>query len=223
MNIKFKSNINPAVERTFSDKEIKAMSFAERHLLVSLIRTPSNFVEPDDKEIDYVKMPYMREIAQRWYGGYSFKLCHESCKIVQDPDGNHWHLVYGDLEWQENGIAYAGSMSDAHRIQFLNEKDSARRVIGKTGTYMDLGNDVKASITDLEKKALNFYLNICDDIYRWEGCMLPDEEKGRLIEYAYEAAGENEKLIEAVEKALKTLNRGNYADIKRKIDQIAGL
>jgi len=206
--ITFNSVINKAVTYDLTLEQIRELTIPERHLLVSLIPTPPEFVE-QKQGIDYVKAPYMREIAQIWYGGYDFEI--KDSRIISDPDGNSWSMINGELRWTESGEGvFVGGMVDAHRIQFTKG----------TKAWMDAGNDIKASVTDCLKKALNMHLNISDDVYRWEGCYLPDQEKQRLWDFASKTIESKPAIKEAIDKALVRLNRGNYMEIYKRIKEL---
>lgn len=163
------------------------------HILVSRIKTPADYIEKKGK-VDYAKPEYMRYLANKYYPGWSWKIERE--EIVRNANGEpQFFLVIGILTWPEKIITHpdlvseeihwrSGSMSAAHRIQY------SERVDKETGeeSYVltDPGNDIKAANTDTIKKAWNFYLNICDDVYRYENPELSEEKEEEIMEIAKE-------------------------------------
>jgi hypothetical protein len=196
---RFNSVINNAVTYGFSLEAIRDLTIPERHMLVSIIPTPKEFVE-QKQGIDYVKANYMREIAQIWYNGFSFNLSNE--QIVTDPDGNYWASAKGTLNWGESGEYFSIDVWDAHRIQFSKG----------TKTFVDLSNDTKSVGTDALKKAMNIGLNISDDVYRWQGCYLPLFELNRLVEVAKGTIKKHPDKADLIEKYLSMANRANYTN-----------
>ena len=89
----------------------------------------------------------------------------------------------------------------------------------------DLGGDVKASNTDAWKKALNFYLNICDDVYRWQSPELTEEQKGKFLDLAKQLKDEKraKQVIDAIERGELWLNKESfskwYSKIKMEVDK----
>jgi hypothetical protein len=145
------------------------------HKIVSELVTPRTYVE-DKMGIDYVKYPYMRSIADKYYPGWSWKII--STEIVD----NKAFIVHGRLSWHEAGTPIAlrhGDVTAGHRIQY-SKKDPTE--------FVDLGNDAKAANTDCIKKAFNMYLNISDDVYRAQvkELDLTDEQKDKVISLAKE-------------------------------------
>ena len=146
------------------------------HKIVSELVTPRTYVE-DKMGIDYVKYPYMRSIADKYYPGWSWKII--STEIVD----NKAFIVHGRLTWleinSEMPIERHGDVTAGHRIQY-SKKDPTE--------FVDLGNDAKAANTDCIKKAFNMYMNISDDVYRAQvkELDLTDEQKDKIISLAKE-------------------------------------
>ena len=103
---------------------------------------------------------------------------------------------------------------------------AAHRIQKKRGTdeFVDIGNDVKASNTDCIKKAFNFYLNICDDVYRnqVDDLTLSDEQKDKIIEVA--GMSGDERRIEIVNLINEqVIHSGNYNSSFAKLEREAGI
>ena len=121
----------------------------EQHTKISETKTPSGVI----KELmgyDYVKLGYMKGIADKEFPGWSWII------IKFEPVGNQAFTVHGRLKWFDNGIIRTGDMAAGHRIQKLKDGVS----------YLNIGNDLKSANTDCLKKAFNTYMNICDDVYK---------------------------------------------------------
>jgi hypothetical protein len=119
------------------------------HKDVSNIDTPNFFIK-NKGGIDYVEYSYMREVADKHYPGWSWKI------IKSELLGSEAYVVHGRLRWFDRGIWREADSVAAHRIQ--SRRDG--------GGFVDIGNDIKAANTDAIKKAFNMYLNIADDVYR---------------------------------------------------------
>ena len=132
-------------------------SLTKKHKKVSHKKTPPAYVKviPGQKDnrgrnIEYVELSYMRDIADREFPGWSWTI------ISSEALGSEAYVVHGRLKWYDNGVWREGDMVAAHRIQ--------KKRTG--GGFSNVGNDIKASNTDCMKKAFNTYMNIADDIYR---------------------------------------------------------
>jgi hypothetical protein len=196
---------------TLTQEEIKGLSVAERHLLVSLTPTPQEFVETI-QGTEYVKCEYMREMAYNWYGLHSFQIIAE--ETLQDLEGNFWQKVHGRLSWIENGQPTSFDNIAAHRIQYSKG----------TKKFVDLGNDTKAAVTDCLKKTYNLGMNIGDDIYRWTGYLLTSEQREVLeaeIASIMEADGVDSRIASIAKGQIKKLNRASYQDIMNNLRRIA--
>ena len=138
-----------------SSKDIQEalQTIADRHTEISNIKTPKAY-QYKKQGFDYVKIEYMRGIANKYFPTHSWKI------ISTEVLGSEAYVVHGRLTWHEeaNGVMIKriGDMVAAHRIQKLQG----------TNKFSDIGNDVKAANTDTLKKAYNMYFNIADDVYR---------------------------------------------------------
>lgn len=126
----------------------------EQHKAISKIKTPKVHIQQkpagNNKTLDFVGHPYMRDIANSEFPGWSWKI------IKGEALGSEAYVVHGRLRWFDNGVWRDGDMVAAHRIQ--QKKDGSG--------FVDVGNDIKAANTDCMKKAFNVYLNIADDVYK---------------------------------------------------------
>lgn len=172
----------------------------DTHLIVSRLKTPKEYIE-ERQGIEYPKAEYMRSVARKYYG-------HTKWQIVKyDHVYDHRSrlvaiTVHGKLTWWEDGKELTGDMVASHRVQYsTNDQD----------TLTDLGNDTKAANTDCWKKALNFYLNVCDDVYRWKDPLITEDEK-KTLEGLISQIEDDDKRKEK-EKLLNIpyrINRENY-------------
>lgn len=122
--------------------------------------------------LDYVEFAYMRNRANEAHPLWSFTKLQISTDFLKAG----WVVVQGQLEWYENGFKRIGACAAAHRIAFKSGQDRVPENI------IDLGNDVKAAVSDCMKKGFNTYMNISDDVYKKQTVEeITDEQK----EYAY--------------------------------------
>ena len=128
--------------------------------------------------LDYVEFAYMRNQANESYPLWSFTNLKLSTEFIKTG----WVVVQGQLEWYENGIKRIGSCGAAHRIAF---KAGTERI---PENIVDLGNDIKAAVSDCMKKGFNTYMNISDDIYK----------KITIEEVSDEKIEELDKLVEQI-------------------------
>lgn len=142
----------------------------KQHSKVSQIETPKAYVYKK-QGFDYVKLEYMRAIADKNFPGWSWTI------INTEVLGSEAYVVHGRLKWFDGGIWREGDMVAAHRIQKLKNDPSK---------FSDIGNDIKSANTDTIKKAFNTYMNIADDVYRkqYEEAELTDEQKDKLLKLA---------------------------------------
>ena len=155
-----------------SSKDIQEalQTIADRHTEISNIKTPKAY-QYKKQGFDYVKIEYMRGIANKYFPTHSWKV------ISTEVLGSEAYVVHGRLTWHEeaNGVMVkrTGDMVAAHRIQ---------KLVG-TDKFSDIGNDVKAANTDTMKKAYNMYFNIADDVYRnqYQDIDLTENQKKTLI------------------------------------------
>ena len=120
-----------------------------QHSKISETKTPDGVID-EIMGFDYVKLGYMKGIADKEFPGWSWIV------IKYEAIGNQAFTVHGRLKWFDNGIIRTGDMVAGHRIQKLKDKVS----------YLNIGNDLKSANTDCLKKAFNTYMNICDDVYK---------------------------------------------------------
>ena len=145
-------------------------SITDRHSEISNIETPKAY-QYKKQNFDYVKIEYMRAIANKYFPTHSWKI------ISTEVLGSEAYVVHGRLTWHEeaNGVMVkrTGDMVAAHRIQ---------KLVG-TDKFSDIGNDVKAANTDTMKKAYNMHMNIADDVYRnkYEEIELSENQKKTLL------------------------------------------
>lgn len=145
---------------------LEGKTIIEIHKEISNLKTPKEYIE-QNQGIDYPRPEYMRAICLRYFPDTSWTI--EEKPVFDSSNKLVAWVVTGTLKWSYinfglPNIVRVGSMAAAHRIQYKRG----------TNDILDLGNDVKAANTDCWKKALNFHLNICDDVYRWEDPEVPD-------------------------------------------------
>ena len=141
----------------------------KHHKKVSELKTPKAFIK-QKMGMDYVEYSVMRDIADNEYPGWSWTV------IKTEFAGTEAYVVHGRLKWFDDGVWREGDATASHRIQKKRGSDD----------YVDLGNDIKAANTDCIKKAVNMYMNICDDVYRnqVEDPMLTDKQKKDIADAA---------------------------------------
>ena len=190
---------------TVTDKIRKAIT--KKHKNVSSLNTPKPFVKKK-MGMEYVEFSYMREIADQEYPGWSWTI--EKTDVL----GSEAYVVHGRLKWFDEGIWRLGDMCAAHRIQKKRGTDE----------FVDIGNDVKASNTDCIKKAFNFYLNICDDVYRnqVDDLTLSDDQKDKIIEVAGMSGDERRTEIVSLINQ-QVIHSGNYNSSFAKLEREAGI
>jgi len=175
----------------------------EQHTKVSSIKTPKAYVYKK-MGFDYVKLNYMRAIADKHFPGWSWTI--QKTAVL----GSEAYVVHGRLKWFDNGVWREGDATAAHRVQ------------KKRGTndYVDLGNDIKAANTDCIKKAFNMYMNICDDVYRnqVEDPELTDKQKNNILESA-KISGRDTEIMEKIESGI--INAFNYKASMAKLERLA--
>lgn len=179
------------------------------HLVVSRLRTPKEYIE-ERQGIEYPKAEYMRSVARKYYGHTKWEI------LKYDHVYDHRSrlvaiTVHGRLTWWEDSKELTGDMVASHRVQYVKDKETQE----ETDKLSDLGNDTKAANTDCWKKALNFYLNICDDVYRWEDPLISENEHKELMNLITQI--EDDKKRKEREKLLNIpyrINRENYKGSK---------
>lgn len=182
----------------------------KKHKQVSGIKTPPREVKkrPDGRGgyQDYTEARYMKKLADENYPGWSWEI------LKAFPLGSEAFVIHGRLMWFEttkNGVLKrSGDMVAAHRVQRSKSSDK----------FVDVGNDVKAANTDCFKKALSFFMNIADDIYRYEDLDLSKDEIKELLELA-EKAGDYDRIKQLIDE--NKIYRTNYKASKEKLEELA--
>ena len=174
----------------------------EKHKKVSNIKTPKPYIKKK-MGMEYVEYSYMREIADKEYPGWSWKI------IKTEALGSESFLVHGRLKWYDEGIWREGDVPAGHRLQKQRGTDS----------FVDIGNDIKAANTDAIKKAFNMYMNIADDVYRnqVDDIELSDMQKSDILVLASEIS---EAKMESIRLLIddQSINTGNYNSSYEKLE-----
>jgi hypothetical protein len=192
------------IEEPLSLKKVDSAlkEITKKHKKVSDKVTPKAFIKKK-MGMDYVEYSTMRDIADKEYPGWSWTI------ISSEALGSEAYVVHGRLKWYDCGVWREGDMVAAHRIQ------------KKKGTteFVDVGNDIKSANTDCIKKALNHYMNICDDVYRnqVEDPELDDSEIETLRKLAMKAEI-SEKVMNQIENG--EVNKLNYKASKAKLERM---
>ena len=160
------------------EKELKKVT--SKHKKVSDMITPTSQISKK-MGLDYVEIGYMKHIADTEFPGWSWEI------IKSEALGSEAYVVHGRLTYFSAGLKRVGDMVAAHRIQKGRE----------SGTFVDVGNDIKSANTDCMKKAFNMYMNIADDVYRNQVVDLDEEEK-MLINEKMLKAGFDSKEIDRI-------------------------
>lgn len=169
-------------------------AITDKHKNVSNIKTPKPFIKKK-MGMEYVEYSYMREIADKEFPGWSWKV------VNTEVLGSEAYVVHGRLKFYDEGIWRECDVTASHRIQKQRG----------TNDFVDIGNDVKAANTDAIKKAFNMYMNIADDVYRnqVDDLELSDLEKSDILVLASEISEEKlEQIKELIED--DTINTANY-------------
>ena len=182
--------------------ELVRKAITDKHKNVSNIKTPKPFIKKK-MGMEYVEYSYMREIADKEYPGWSWKI------IKTEALGSESFLVHGRLKWYDEGIWREGDVPAGHRLQKQRGTD----------TFVDIGNDVKAANTDAIKKAFNMYMNIADDVYRnqVDDIELSDMQKSDILVLASEIS---EAKMESIRLLIddQSINTGNYNSSYEKLE-----
>jgi hypothetical protein len=189
-------------------KEIRQL-----HIEVSNIITPREYIgEIKATGVEYPESEYMRAIKNKYFPTASWNI--EEKPLFNSNRLVAW-VVSGTLTWDYSYLGYPdircqGGMAAAHAVNYKKGTD----------TLLDLGNDVKAANTDTWKKALNLYLNICDDIYRWETPELSEEQKNKMkkLTEGLKDRGRAENIVKTLDLDSFTLNKENYSKWLSKIN-----
>ena len=199
----------PFVELEISEIRTKLMEITSKHKRVSSLVTPKPYIFKK-MDFDYVKIGYMREIAEKEYPGWSWTI--EKSGAL----GTEAYEVHGRLKWYDEGIWREGDMVAGHRIQQKTDGSG----------FVDVGNDIKAANTDCMKKAFNMYMNIADDVYRnqTEDTSLSEKEVDNIMALAKKAKKDGKSLEKTILTKLDNgeihaLNyKGSIAKLERYID-----
>lgn len=208
------NNVTPMDANSLQEVKENLRNITKHHNHISKIKTPKRHIKKK-MGLDYVKLNYMKKIADENFPGWSFNILTDEY-IYQDVIVDNkfvikyliQYKVTGRLRWFDNGVMREGDMSASHRVQFKKTRDN----------YVDIGNDTKSAVTDCQKKAMNVYMNIADDVYKniIEDTSLDDDQINQLKDAAIDANKIhtiNDKIeigdIDAVnfDKALKKLKR----------------
>ena len=197
--------VNPSNYPTISEEVRKQI--ADKHRKISQTDTPKHFVKKK-MGMDYCEISYMKSVAEDEYAPWNWEI------IGKEALGTEAYVIHGRLTYTDaNGVVRIGDMVAAHRIQKQRGTDE----------FVDIGNDIKASITDCLKKALNMYLNIADDVYRnqVDDLELSDDKKDEILELAAKCStGRLEEVKKLIDN--QTLNSANYkasyAKLQREVD-----
>ena len=174
--------------------ELVRKAITDKHKNVSNIKTPKPFIKKK-MGMEYVEYSYMREIADKEFPGWSWKV------VNTEVLGSEAYVVHGRLKFYDEGIWRECDVTASHRIQKQRG----------TNDFVDIGNDVKAANTDAIKKAFNMYMNIADDVYRnqVDDLELSDLAKSDILFLASEISEEKlEQIKELIED--DTINTANY-------------
>jgi hypothetical protein len=149
----------------------------EKHKKVSDMVTPPSQISKK-MGLDYVEIGYMKHIADTEFPGWNWEI------ISSEALGSEAYVVHGRLTYFSSGMKRVGDMVAAHRIQKGKE----------SGTFVDVGNDIKSANTDCMKKAFNMYMNIADDVYRNQVVDLDEEEKMLVNEKMLKAGFDSKEI-----------------------------
>ena len=182
-------------------------AITDKHKSVSNIKTPKPFIKKK-MGMEYVEYSYMREIADKEFPGWSWKV------VNTEVLGSEAYVVHGRLKFYDEGIWRECDVTASHRIQKQRG----------TNDFVDIGNDIKAANTDAIKKAFNMYMNIADDVYRnqVDDLELSDLEKSDILVLASEISEEKleqiKKLIE--DESINTANyKASFARLSREVEE----
>ena len=184
------------------------------HIDISNLKTPKEYVETRKHDgMQYPAAEYMKAIEMKYFPTVNWTI--EEKPIFNANKLVAW-VVTGKLAWDYGyielpNIGREGMMAAAHRVQYNKEKKEQ---------LSDLGNDVKAANTDTWKKALNFYLNICDDIYKWETPELTPEQVNKMLVAAslLKDSERMEEIVQTVKGDNFLLNKKNFTKWLSKIE-----
>ena len=182
-------------------------AITDKHKSVSNIKTPKPFIKKK-MGMEYVEYSYMREIADKEFPGWSWKV------VSTEVLGSEAYVVHGRLKFYDEGIWRECDVTASHRIQKQRG----------TNDFVDIGNDIKAANTDAIKKAFNMYMNIADDVYRnqVDDLELSDLEKSDILVLASEISEEKLEKIKGLieDESINTANyKASFARLSREVEE----
>ena len=182
-------------------------AITDKHKHVSNIKTPKPYIKKK-MGMEYVEYSYMREIADKEFPGWSWKV------VNTEVLGSEAYVVHGRLKFYDEGIWRECDVTASHRIQKQRG----------TNDFVDIGNDVKAANTDAIKKAFNMYMNIADDVYRnqVDDLELSDLEKSDILVLASEISEEKLEQIKGLieDESINTANyKASFARLSREVEE----
>ena len=182
-------------------------AITDKHKQVSNIKTPKPFIKKK-MGMEYVEYSYMREIADKEFPGWSWKV------VSTEVLGSEAYVVHGRLKFYDEGIWRECDVTASHRIQKQRG----------TNDFVDIGNDIKAANTDAIKKAFNMYMNIADDVYRnqVDDLELSDLEKSDILVLASEISEEKLEQIKGLieDESINTANyKASFARLSREVEE----
>ena len=157
------------------EKELKKVT--GKHKKVSDMVTPPSQISKK-MGLDYVEIGYMKHVADTEFPGWNWEI------IKSEALGTEAYVVHGRLTYYSAGLRRIGDMVAAHRIQKGRE----------SGTFVDVGNDIKSANTDCMKKAFNMYMNIADDVYRNQVIDLDEKDKMLINEKMLKAGFDSKEI-----------------------------
>jgi|TARA_R110000824_G_scaffold248026_2_gene437125 hypothetical protein len=183
--------------------EKELLKVTDKHKKVSDMTTPPSQISKK-MGLDYVEIGYMKHIADTEFPGWSWEI------IKSEALGSEAYVVHGRLTYFSAGIRRSGDMVAAHRIQKGRE----------SGTFVDVGNDIKSANTDCMKKAFNMYMNIADDVYRNQVVDLDENDKMMINEKMLKAGFDSKEIARIGLNITKgKVNQLNVDDLYKWIDE----
>lgn len=185
----------------------------KHHEMVSGIITPPGEVDIKERKDrpqaapEFPSPEYMRYISNKYYTIIDWNIL--KVEVLYENGIIIAILVHGRLKWIDaDEIKRSGDMIGAHRVDRKTE----------TNIIIDIGNNVKAANTDCWKKALNFYLNVCDDIYRYDypHIKATKEDKEDIIKHIKRI--NDKETREKFEKDLENLEKRYVPNFKTAIE-----
>jgi len=161
---------------------------------------------------DYVEFGFMKSKANQFFPGWSFEILNDEIIWQMTKVGNdmidiaRFYKVTGRLIFFVNGFRRSVDGVAAHRIQLKSNKSD----------YVNMGNDMKAAVSDCQKKLFNVAMNICEDVY--SGLEEVPQEMVDEILGLFRQAGKPEAKFKAMAEAGNlTLNNANQVKAKLEI------